>query len=265
MSAFFLLEVITRPVVVVVASWVIKDLKKIETEQIGRHWWNYKRNATALAESSDRQGPRAGKYQLAPDGSTIGLVKERNYPGCEEGQAGRDVIESYRPIALTSCLGKLAERLIKNRLYYLLERTNQLHPNQSAFRSGRSTQDQTMRLIQEVSDAFESREKRTAAVSLTSAERLTRCGTMACTRRWWIWNYRPAWSDGARPFSATDRRGCGSTVHQDAFVASVTDFRKAQFSPHYCSTSSSTASRRLSTCGKGRTVRRRSHAVDTWL
>ena len=75
-----------------------------------------------------------------------------------------DAMESYRPIALTSCPGSLSNDSSRIDCTIFFERTNQIHPNQSGFRSGRSTQDQIMRLIQEVSDAFESKEKRMAAV-----------------------------------------------------------------------------------------------------
>ena len=39
--------------------------------------------------------------------------------------------EKYRPISLTSCLGKLVERLIKARLYYFLEKNNLISSKQS--------------------------------------------------------------------------------------------------------------------------------------
>ncbi|XP_045028571.1 uncharacterized protein LOC123471402 [Daphnia magna] len=46
---------------------------------------------------------------------------------------------SYRPISLTSCLGKVMERVIKNRLSCYLESNHLLPPTQAGFRPGRST------------------------------------------------------------------------------------------------------------------------------
>ena len=49
-----------------------------------------------------------------------------------------DEAKSYRPIALTSCLAKLVERLVVTRLVYHLESTNTLSAVQSGFRSNPS-------------------------------------------------------------------------------------------------------------------------------
>ncbi|KAI9560480.1 R-directed D polymerase from mobile element jockey [Daphnia sinensis] len=47
--------------------------------------------------------------------------------------------ESYRPIALTSCLRKLMERIISCRITWMLDKSNKLPSNQAGFRKGRST------------------------------------------------------------------------------------------------------------------------------
>ena len=54
--------------------------------------------------------------------------------------------QSYRPIALTSALCKIQERLITTRLTWLLEKNNIINPNQSAYRKHRSTLDHLIRL-----------------------------------------------------------------------------------------------------------------------
>ena len=57
-------------------------------------------------------------------------------------------LNSYRPISLTSCIGKLAERMINQRLYWWLEKVQVLNAKQSGFRRGRQTIDQLIRLTQ---------------------------------------------------------------------------------------------------------------------
>ena len=54
--------------------------------------------------------------------------------------------KSYRPIALTSFLCKLMEKLIANRLTWYLESNNLLNNRQSGFRKNRSTLDQLHRI-----------------------------------------------------------------------------------------------------------------------
>ena len=53
---------------------------------------------------------------------------------------------SYRPIALTSTLCKIMERLIANRLSWYLEKNQILTNVQTGFRKHRSTTDQIIRL-----------------------------------------------------------------------------------------------------------------------
>ena len=67
----------------------------------------------------------------------------------------KEKLSSYRPISLTSCVGKMAERMINARLYWWLEKAHLLHSSQGGFRRGRQTVDQLIRLTQETADAFQ--------------------------------------------------------------------------------------------------------------
>lgn len=61
---------------------------------------------------------------------------------------------SYRPIALTSCLCKLYEKMVNRRLIHFLESNSILDPLQCGFREGRSTIDHLVRIETYIRDAF---------------------------------------------------------------------------------------------------------------
>ncbi|GBN69716.1 putative RNA-directed DNA polymerase from transposon BS [Araneus ventricosus] len=69
---------------------------------------------------------------------------------------GKDITNplNYRPIALTSCLCKLLEKMINHRLTHFLETKNLLSPFQSGFRKGRSTLDNILALETDIRLAF---------------------------------------------------------------------------------------------------------------
>ena len=74
---------------------------------------------------------------------------------------------SFRPISLTSCVGKTVERQVQCRLEYLLENTNKLVPEQAGFRAGRGTEKQITRLAQNVMDGLQQKKmQRTVLVSV---------------------------------------------------------------------------------------------------
>lgn len=71
------------------------------------------------------------------------------------GKPGKDKmnVKSYRPIALTSNLCKLMERMITKRLVYKLESRGLITPYQSGFLNGRTTMDPVVCLENEIRKA----------------------------------------------------------------------------------------------------------------
>lgn len=69
---------------------------------------------------------------------------------------------SYRPIALTSCLCKIMERIINNRLVWFLESNNLLTALQSGFRKSRCTTDHLIRLETFIRHSFIKKEHNVA-------------------------------------------------------------------------------------------------------
>ena len=61
---------------------------------------------------------------------------------------------SYRPIALTSCVCKLMEKMINTRLVWYLESEGKLSPYQFGFRKNRSTLDPLLRLSNQIQQGF---------------------------------------------------------------------------------------------------------------
>ena len=64
-------------------------------------------------------------------------------------------IDSNRPIALTSVIAKLMERMVANRLQHVAEAAGLWSPDQAGFRAQRSSMDQVLRLTQGVDDGFQ--------------------------------------------------------------------------------------------------------------
>ena len=64
---------------------------------------------------------------------------------------------NYRPISLTSCIGKLIERVINKRLYNYIESKNLLVPQQSGFRRKRRCADNLLLITQKVKELTDSK------------------------------------------------------------------------------------------------------------
>ena len=66
--------------------------------------------------------------------------------------------DSYRPIGLTSCAGKLMERMINTRLVWHLEKNNIITPEQAGFRQHHSTEDQVTYIAQKIEDGSQDKQ-----------------------------------------------------------------------------------------------------------
>jgi len=87
---------------------------------------------------------------------------------------------SYRPIALTSCLCKVVERMISDRLVWYLEKNKIITNTQSGFRKQRSTTDQLVRLETFIREALVQKQHAVAVFfDLEKASDTTwKCGIM---------------------------------------------------------------------------------------
>jgi hypothetical protein len=61
---------------------------------------------------------------------------------------------NYRPISITSCMGKLCEKLVLVRLNAFLKQNKIIIDQQSGFRKHRQTTDNIVYLSQKIGEAF---------------------------------------------------------------------------------------------------------------
>lgn len=85
-------------------------------------------------------------------------------PLLKTGQAAENPV-SYRPVALTSCVGKLFERVMSSRLDWFVESYGVLPTSQAGFRRKRNTTDHIVQLELDVKEGFSQKES-TVAVYL---------------------------------------------------------------------------------------------------
>ena len=95
---------------------------------------------------------------ILPEDWKISIVIPVRKPKKDPFQAS-----SYRPIALTSCVCKVMEKMINNRLMWHLENNGLLSSYQFGFRKGRSTLDALLKLSNEIQQGF-ARQRQTIGV-----------------------------------------------------------------------------------------------------
>lgn len=78
--------------------------------------------------------------------------KRANITMIPKKSSGTSCPSDYRTISLTSCVGKLCERIVKNRLYAYLEEHRLIINEQSGFRNKRGTGDNLLFVTQKISE-----------------------------------------------------------------------------------------------------------------
>ena len=103
--------------------------------------------------------------------------------------------KNYRPISLTSCIGKLCERIMNSRLYWWLESSGLISHCQAGFRSKSRTEDQLFRLTQNIIDGFQKEEHTTAVfIDLQQAyDRVWRKGLLLKMQKMGIKGHMYSW------------------------------------------------------------------------
>ena len=86
---------------------------------------------------------------ILPRDWKISIIVPVKKPNKDPSQA-----TSYRPIALTSCVCKLMEKMINTRLVWHLEAKGLISPYQFGFRKNRSTLDPLLRLSDQIQQGF---------------------------------------------------------------------------------------------------------------
>lgn len=125
--------------------------------------------ALSLMKKDTSPGPDEVTYSMIrnlPDACMILLLKLYNYifeqgaipeqwkhalviPLLKPNKPSNNA-NSYRPIALTSCICKLLEKIIQLRMMFFLESNKLLNKNQAGFRQHRSTLDQLVQLADKI-------------------------------------------------------------------------------------------------------------------
>ena len=83
-------------------------------------------------------------------------------------KAGKSASEvaSFRPVSLTSCVAKLLERILADRLFHIAETKNLFSKLQAGFRRNRSCEDNILRVIQKIEDGFQQKKFHRSVLAL---------------------------------------------------------------------------------------------------
>ena len=83
-------------------------------------------------------------------------------------KAGKSLIEVaiFRPISLMSCVFKLLEHILSDRLYYIAKTNNLFSQFQASFHKGRSCEDQITQIVQTIEHGFQQRPMKRPVLTL---------------------------------------------------------------------------------------------------
>ena len=93
-------------------------------------------------------------------------MERSNHGSNPQEKKDRSKADSYIPISLTSCVGKLVERLINTRLTWNLEKRQIITPQKAGFRQNISTESQVAYIAQEIEDALQDKKAYTRGLDL---------------------------------------------------------------------------------------------------
>jgi hypothetical protein len=102
-------------------------------------------------------------YEKSFKDSTIPTIWKRSIITLIPKKGISNEIKNFRPISLTSCVLKLMEKLVLNKVLEFTEQNNIFNPQQSGFRKHRSTVDNIVTLTQKIRESF-NRKKNTCAI-----------------------------------------------------------------------------------------------------
>jgi hypothetical protein len=102
-------------------------------------------------------------YQSAEKGYITQDWEIANVTMIPKKQVKSETPKDYRPISVTSCLGKLMEKLIRTRLNEYLTKNNLIIHQQSGFKKQRQTKDNLFHMIQKSIESF-NRKKKVCAI-----------------------------------------------------------------------------------------------------
>ena len=134
------------------------------------------------------------------------IWKEANMMPVHKPGKKRNEASSYRPISLTSCIGKTMERMINTRLSWYLESNNIITPEQAGFRQHHSTEDQVTYIAQKIEDGFQDK-RHTLTVWLDMEKAFDK-----------------VWKDGLR----LKLRQCGVSGHMYQWISQFLTNRRAR-------------------------------------
>ena len=100
-------------------------------------------------------------------------IRDRIKPVLKSGKP-QQKISSYRPISLTSVIGKVMEKMVTNRISYYLEKRNLSTRVQTGFRKGKSTVDQLI-CLQDIINKYNNNRGYTVAVFVDFQSAYTTC------------------------------------------------------------------------------------------